>query len=63
MKHSKTGRGWAWQLEEGLCHWVEPTKERLTRKDKPSPEAKPVFVRIVKEADYRRLLKQAKGAS
>ena len=43
----KTGRGWAWQLEDGRLY--------LRIRSKPSTEAKPVFVRIIKESDWRKM--------
>lgn len=52
----QTGRGYAWLCDFGLCHWADPTKEQLGSKDKPSPEAKPVAVRIIRESDYRKLV-------
>ena len=36
------GRGGRWVL----CSWAEPTKERLLWRNKPSPEAVPVRVRL-----------------
>ena len=53
----KTGRGYAWLCESGLCHWAEPEKGMLMSQHKPSPEAKPARVRLVLEKDYRRMLK------
>lgn len=45
----KPGHGWAWAIEHpkdtwGLCHWAEPSKEKLADGPKPSPEAIPVRV-------------------
>jgi len=52
------GRGYAWLCDFGLCEWVEPTKDMLLgrRPHKPSPEAKPVAVRIIREKDYQSLM-------
>ena len=48
--------GWAWQLEDGtLCRWAEPTRESLMAGDIPSPDAKPVCVRMLLCGDYARL--------
>lgn len=51
-----SGRGWAWQFDFGLGHWATPTKSKLTERGLPSPEAKPVMVRLIKEGDYRKLV-------
>lgn len=53
-----TGRGFAWLCNFGLCHWAEPTKMGLSMK--PSDEAVKVSVRIIRERDYRNLLRLAK---
>ncbi len=50
----------AWTFEGVLCRWAHPTTEQLQRESPPTPEAKPVAVRIIREADYRRLLARAK---
>lgn len=52
-------RAFAYELElgDGLCHWAEPTRERLERRSLPSPGAKIRAVRIVPEGRYRELLK------
>ena len=40
--------GYAWRIEEGeICHWVEPTKEQLIRRGKPSDNAKIISVIII----------------
>ena len=49
---TKIGRGWAWEFEGQLCNWVEPTKKQLLKRSKPTPEAKPAYVRIIKNIDY-----------
>ena len=55
-----TGRGYAWELESGiLCWWAEPDMVRLlANTGKPSPEAKARRIRIVKESDWRKLIKK-----
>ena len=51
-------RAYAWLIAEGLCQWAEPTKDQLTSgRNKPSPEAAPVQVRIVLEAEWRQIKK------
>jgi len=42
---------WTWKIETKpgkweLCHWARPSKEALLRDHRPSPEAKPVYVRF-----------------
>jgi len=50
-------RAYAWELEEGdMCSWAEPRRDQLTERSKPSPGAKAVCVRIVREKDWRRLM-------
>lgn len=58
MKTEKTrhGHGWAWECDFGLCNWVESSREILLFNGKPSPEAKPVYVRIIKEKDFRAII-------
>jgi len=64
MEKTKTGRAWAWEIAgeigKELCFWAEVSKEQLIRRSKPSPEAKPVLVRLIKESDYRRIMKVLK---
>ncbi len=50
-------RVWAWTVEGGLCHWAHPNRAVLMGTQKPSPEAKPVCVRLVPNVEYRKLLK------
>jgi hypothetical protein len=58
-KKINSGKGWAWELEEGtLCYWAEPTKEQLRARSSPSTDAKPLPVRIVREADWRKIMKR-----
>jgi len=54
------GRGWAWELKEGPCYWAEPTLGSLKYRPKPSTEAKPIRVVIIRAQDYRKLLKMSK---
>ena len=44
---NKRAYGWAWLCDFGLCSWVEPEKEVLISRSKPSPEAIPVRVELV----------------
>ena len=55
MKKNAVGKGWAWQCDFGLCHWAAPTREKLLRDGKPTPEAKAISVRIVPTKQYRKL--------
>lgn len=48
-------RVWTWRIQEGLCYCTEYSREGLG--DKPSPEAKPVRVRLVPESEYLRLVR------
>ncbi len=43
--------GWAWCFNGSLCRWAEPTKEQLLKTQKPTPEAKPVPVIIIRKKD------------
>ena len=53
----KFGHGYAWKLENGqCCHWVEPSKEALLRRNKPSDGAIPVRVQIIPYGFIGRLL-------
>lgn len=63
-KRMKPGSGWAWAFQsftacgirEGdwvLCNWSEPSREALTARPKPTPDAVPVYVRIT-EAPKKR---------
>jgi hypothetical protein len=54
-KKINTGRGYAWLLREGLCHWATSDPMELEAEGKPSPEARIVAVRIVRETDWRKL--------
>ena len=53
------GRAWAWAIREGngkrwlICNWAHPTKEALDEDEKPSPEARKVWVKIVPANDGR----------
>ncbi|MCM3901041.1 MAG: hypothetical protein ND866_04985 [Pyrinomonadaceae bacterium] len=58
----KVGRGWAWECDFGLCHWAEATRDHLVGSpDKPSPEAKPVAVVLVKRSDWLSLVGKKKA--
>lgn len=46
----------AWKIREGLCHWAEPSSERLRARSKPSPEATVTRCRLVPIADYKAML-------
>jgi len=54
---------WAFEIDnptedrKELCYWALPNKIDLLRESLPSPEAKPVKVRIIRDSDYRRLLR------
>lgn len=55
-----TGRGYAWEFYAGLCNWAEPNPETLKNRNNdsmPSYDAKPVAVRIIKESDWRKLMR------
>lgn len=54
------GKGWAWEIEEGLCHWAEPAPYRLRRRGQPSDEAKMRQVTIIKSTDYNRMVRRLK---
>ena len=41
---------YAWKLDDGLCFWADPNKNRLRLEGKPSPEAKLVRVELVEVA-------------
>ena len=56
MTKIKSESAWAWECDFGLCRWTAPSRERLLRGHVPSPEAKAVPVRIVKLADFKRLM-------
>jgi hypothetical protein len=51
---------WAWECDFGLCAWAEPSAARLKKGGRPSPEAQPVRVRIIKESEFQALLLEAK---
>jgi hypothetical protein len=58
----KTGRGYAiesWYLKK-LTSWALPTKQEVEDEGWPSPEDKIVRVRIIKESDYHKLIKNQK---
>lgn len=52
------GRGWAWKIQDmrggwHLCNWCEPSRERLERGKKPSPEAIAVYVKMTANTEVR----------
>jgi len=56
----KSEPAYAWECDFGLCRWAEPTPKQLMKNSgKPSNEAKAVRVRIIKQSDYKLLLKAA----
>lgn len=55
LKLSRTGRGYAFELGEGLCNWAFPSAYDDDADKLPSPEAQVVSVRILKESDFRKL--------
>jgi hypothetical protein len=56
----KTGRAWAWVLEDGsVCHWAAYSQRFIG--GAPSTDALMVRVRIVRETDWRRIVKAAKN--
>ena len=58
----------AFECDFGLCRWAQPSRQELiTRPDggpkpRPSPESKPVQVRLIKERVYRQLINRRGGA-
>jgi len=61
MKTIKSEPAYAWECAFGLCRWAKPTLFDLIgdNKEPPSPEAKAVRVRIIKQSDYKLLLEAA----
>ena len=55
---------WAWEIQGlragkwVLCHWARGSKDGLLEETKPTPEARPVRVRVMRNRDY--LAKQRK---
>lgn len=51
-------RSWAWEINFAgkwqLCHWTKPSKADLLKERKPSPEARPVCVRLVRNSEMNR---------
>ncbi len=47
---------WTWRLEGGLCYFADPGKDLLLMRGKPSPEAKPVCVRLVPNVEYLQMI-------
>lgn len=46
QKRAKPVKAWTWKIEEGLCFYAHPTRERLLWDGKPSPEAVAVRVEL-----------------
>ena len=57
IKQPEAIKGWAWELYDSgrwmLCSWCVPNRETLIAEGKPSPEARPVCVRLIRNKDYR----------
>ncbi len=47
---------WTWRLDCGLCLFAKPSKVLLIHCGKPSPEAKPVCVRLVPNVEYLQMI-------
>ncbi len=47
MTTFKKTYGWAWLCDFGLCQWAEPSRDALTSRSKPSPEAIPIRVELI----------------
>jgi len=49
---------WAWEIWDldaggwALCHWARGSKDGLLEETKPSPEARPRRVRVMRNRDY-----------
>jgi hypothetical protein len=58
MRKGKGYRGWTWEILIGntweLCYLVALTKAQLLAEEKPSPEARPVCVYIMRNADRKK---------
>lgn len=60
-KRLAIGMGWAWAFGRSICHWAEPSREDLIRKNqKPSPDAIPVAVFLVPRSEHRKNIKKGK---
>ena len=60
MKRIDAPRAWAWEMSVGICSWALSSQWSHDDRDRPSPEAKLIRVRIVREADYRRMYRALK---
>ena len=49
LERSQAPRSWAWLCDFGLCLWSLPTKRQLMADGKPSPNAKAVRVRLIRD--------------
>ncbi len=55
----ETVRAWAWEIKElfrsdwTLCRWAEPSRKALIESHKPSPEARPVCVVMMRNREAR----------
>ena len=53
-KRVEVGHGWAWAIRDLscrretwlICNWAANTRQSLERETKPSPEARPVYVKL-----------------
>lgn len=50
---------YAWEIQNrngswALCWWAEPTRKQLVARSKPSPEARPVRVKLVRAPRKRK---------
>ncbi len=59
----KTGKGYSIEMRnKDVCNWAEPNKDKILGTPfEPGPGEKIVRVRIVKESDYQRLIKNQKA--
>lgn len=54
---------WAWRFDSGLGAWTHAERDVLLLEGKPSPEAKPVCVRLVPNVEYQRLMRDKRCAA
>lgn len=58
-KKVETVRVWAWEIKTDngwrLCLWSHPSKAVLLNNQKPSPEARPICVSMVRNKDWSKL--------
>lgn len=62
MKKGLSIRLYAWELHGQLCRW-SAAKDSLQREVAPSPDARLIPVRMIRERDYLKLSKKAKVRS